>query len=151
MGVYELRAEIVEVVKEAALLPCACTPERPCLSCRAGAMLESVQAVIGLRRWRNTGIRPAVVVHTAGAIQLSREYRRSCPGYITDRWQCCQVCGTELLRGRWAMFFTPGSEVGELPPPGPHSAPYFFPHHETGATDIDCDVAAQRARDTAAR
>lgn len=143
MGVYELRAEIVEVIKGAALLPCSCSTDAPCLSCRAAAMIDSVQATIGLRRWRNTGVKPTITVHTAGAIQLSREYRRSCPGYITDRWQTCLVCGAELMRGRWALFFAPGVDVGELPPPGPHSSPFFFEHTHPTATDVSCDVAAE--------
>ena len=65
------------------------------------------------KRWRNNAPRRPVR-HQAGPVIDSREYRRSCPQFIVDRRQACSVCGAELVRGRWAMFFTEGTEVAVL-------------------------------------
>jgi hypothetical protein len=56
------------------------------------------------QRWRNDGP-PPQVIHVAGPVINSVEYRRSCPGYIVDRRQACDDCGRQLVRGRWAVFF----------------------------------------------
>lgn len=65
------------------------------------------------KRWRNSAPRRPVR-HLAGPVIDCREYRRSCPQFIVDRRQACSVCGVELVRGRWAMFFTTGSAVATL-------------------------------------
>lgn len=121
MGVYEFRGRVVHVLQLAAALECLCARAATCLACQAARVLEEV-AQTGLRvtRWRNDLERPAVVdVHVAGQVWNSREYRRSCPGYIVDRRQACALCGLQLVRGRWNRFFEPGERVWIQPdPPG---------------------------------
>lgn len=116
MGLIEVREALADVVRDAAALPCACSPDHPCLACRAAAVLEDITARgIRLRRWRNeAGAVHVVIVHVAGPVMACREYRRSCPGYIVDRRQTCAECGTQLVRGRWAAFFDVGELVGVL-------------------------------------
>lgn len=121
MGVYEFREKVVAVLRAAAALECRCDPPfSACVACQAAGVLHEV-AEIGLRmqRWRNGLGTVVVTVHIAGQVWVSREYRRSCPGYIVDRRQACALCGIELARGKWGMFFDPGDRVWIRPdPPG---------------------------------
>lgn len=114
-AVLEVRERVLDVVRDAAALPCSCAIGRACLGCRARAVLEHLTAVgFRMRRWRNP-VGPIVrQVHIAGPVIDCREYRRSCPGYIVDRRQTCLDCGAELARGRWSWFFTLGQPVAVL-------------------------------------
>lgn len=116
-AVLEVRERVLEVVRDAAALACACEPDRPCLACRARATLDFLtSAGFRLRRWRNPEGPPVAVLHVAGPVIACREHRPSCPGYIVDRRQACACCGAELARGKWAMFFELGERVGMLTP-----------------------------------
>jgi hypothetical protein len=115
-AVVEVREQVMAVIQAAADLDCACQPDAACLACRAKTVLERITQV-GFRmvRWRNPPGPTVRVVHTAGPVINSREYRRSCPGYIVDRRQACTDCGEQLIRGRWALFFDEGDRVAVLP------------------------------------
>lgn len=138
MPVTEIQETIYELVRDVALLACACVPKggppsplnrvegedklptnspsRACLGCRARALLEDVVARgIRIRRWRQKAEPVVATVHVAGAVIACREYRRSCPLYIVDRRQACAVCGAELVRGTWALFYNPGDRVAVIP------------------------------------
>jgi hypothetical protein len=101
---WELREQLVHVL-EAAAAGSADASE-------AAALLEQLRAVwVRERRWRNTSAPKPAVVHVASPVINCREARPSCPGYIVDRRQTCQVCGQQLVRGRWALFFDEGQRV----------------------------------------
>lgn len=116
-AVLEVRERVLDVVRDAAALACACEPDRPCLACRARAVLDFLTtAGFRLNRWRNPPGPPVAVRHVAGPVIACREHRPSCPGYIVDRRQACACCGAELRRGKWAVFFDVGAPVGVLTP-----------------------------------
>jgi len=102
-----LRERVVDVLERAA----AGADVEPDLAARLLADLRAVW--VRERRWRNSSL-PTATVHLAGEVINCREYRRSCPGYIVDRRQTCTRCGEQLVRGRWAVFFTPGGHVAAL-------------------------------------
>lgn len=106
---WELRSRLVEVLEHAAALD-----DQEQLAAAAAQLLSDYRAVwVRERRWRNTDPLPPVLVHVAGEVIACREYRRSCPGYIVDQRQACARCGAELIRGRWAVFVTPGEPVAK--------------------------------------
>jgi hypothetical protein len=114
-AVLEVRERVLDVVRDAAALPCSCAPGRACLGCRARMVLEYLTAVgFRMQRWRNPPGPIVRQVHVAGPIIDCREYRRSCPGFIVDRRQTCLDCGVELCRGRWAIFFAVGQPAAIL-------------------------------------
>jgi hypothetical protein len=123
---WELREQLVHVLEQTA----AGNADPPA----AAALLEQLRAVwVRERRWRNTTSPKPAVVHVAGAVINCREARPSCPGYIVDRRQTCQLCGEQLVRGRWALFFDEGQPVAVY---GEH-APIRYP--ATGhAAEVPC-------------
>lgn len=91
-------------------------------------------------RWRNTGP-PPQRIHLAGPVltDRARYHPDGRPwGAVVDRTQHCDLCGTVLVHGLWAMFFEPGTAVLE------HGAPDHVPVLRE-ATDRDhapsCTVA----------
>lgn len=113
MELLEVRAELVAIATATATLPCTCRPGRgDCLACRASSAVDDL-ASRGLRmhRWRNTSPAPRAVVHVAGDVVDERRPRPGMPRFIVDRWQCCTVCGHELVHGRWALFYAPDALV----------------------------------------
>lgn len=104
------------MVAAVALLPCSCRGRVACISCRARILkTEIVARGIRIHRWRNdSGNVPRRVSHVAGPVDIEREPRRSCPGYIVDRTQVCIDCGEILASGKWALFFSYGIAVTKL-------------------------------------
>jgi hypothetical protein len=122
LGVYELRERTAMLLEQVAA---------------SGG--EHAQAAVELladlrltwtreKRWRNTGVeRPPAVIHIAGPVINCRQPRPSCPGYIVDRRQTCELCGAELAHGRWVYFYEQGQAVAvcgsvTLPADGKHRA-----------------------------
>lgn len=104
MHEWELREQLVHVLEQ--------TAAGEADPVAAAALLEQLRAVwVRERRWRNTGPPKPSIVHVAGPVISCRQARPSCPGYIVDRRQACELCGEELVRGRWALFFDLGADV----------------------------------------
>lgn len=114
--VSEVHEELYAVVAAATLLACTCRRDVTCIPCRARTLQHEISARgIRIRRWRNDPSNvPRHVAHVAGGIEVQREPRPSCPGYIVNRSQDCLDCGESLALGRWAPFFYPGETVTKL-------------------------------------
>lgn len=108
-GGWELRERLVDVLEQVSEL------DELTVAVAAAQLLADFRSVwVRERRWRNNGPPPAPVIHVAGPVIACREYRRSCPGYIVDQRQACALCGSELIRGRWGVFFEQGDVVAKL-------------------------------------
>jgi hypothetical protein len=106
-AVYDLRERTVAALEQAAagrLDPAS-----------AAVLLSDLRASWSReKRWRNNAL-PVQLLHVAGPVIDSRRYVRSCPRFIVERRQACTVCGAELIRGRWAVFFADGQVVAAMP------------------------------------
>jgi len=126
----DVRPELVAIDRAVATQPCTCVGGGPvCIPCRAAAVVDDMTARgFRMTRWRNTAPHPRAAVHVAGTVALERTPRRSCPRYISDCWQSCEKCGTELVRGRWALFYDVGDLAAVLPSrSGPGGAGLVYP------------------------
>jgi DNA invertase Pin-like site-specific DNA recombinase len=144
----DMRYELVAIATATATLPCTCPLEGPpCLAHRAAAAVDNM-TTRGLRmhRWRNTGPAPRAVVHVAGDVVDERTPRPGHPRYISQRWQSCEKCAQELVRGRWALFYVPGALVAVRPSrSGAGRASLTFP--ATGSSDEQpCWIPLERGR-----
>ena len=128
---WELRERLAAVLEKTAAL------DDGALAADAAQLLADYRQVWTRDwRWRNRGEKQPAVLHVAGPVIASREYRRSCPTYIVDQRQACDRCGEELVRGRWAMFWEIGAVVAK------YGTVTFLPRGERQGVgtppEIDC-------------
>ena len=105
MSVFEVREELHAVVAAAALLPCVCRQKVTCIPCRARTLQTEILARgIRIRRWRNDPSNvPRSILHVAGMVDVQREPRRSCHGYISDRAHARARRGEPWAGWRWGL------------------------------------------------